>query len=391
MPRLSATIAFAGGGTAGHLYPALAVANALRNELTDAKFVFFTTGRTIDRFVLEGAGRGVMLVRQPVEPLSSRPWTWPRFTARWRQSVRLCRQTLRERPPLIVIGSGGYASVPPLLAARRLGIPTAILNPDAIPGRANRLLGRRADLIFAQWVQTAAYFRNHKGLCVSGCPVRPEFGQATREQGIARFGLDPSRKTLLVTGASLGARTINDAVVALLPEILALPDWQVLLLTGPADYERIAAVSQRVGFERVHVLAYTEHMAEALAAADLVVARAGASTLAELTAVGAAAVLMPYPFHRDQHQLVNARVLTDAGAARLVEDQKDALANAAALRTAMLPLLRDAAARESLQKAARRIGTLDSAARIARRIVERVRGAASGATSAGAAWCLANG
>jgi UDP-N-acetylglucosamine--N-acetylmuramyl-(pentapeptide) pyrophosphoryl-undecaprenol N-acetylglucosamine transferase len=221
--------------------------------------------------------------------------------------------------------------------------------------------------------------------------VRPAFADASRQRGVERFGLDPQLKTLLVTGASLGARTINDAVIALLPELHAMADWQVLLLSGAADFDRVAAATGCADSRRCRVVAYTEHMPDALAAADLVIARAGASTLAELTAIGAAAILMPYPFHRDQHQCANARVLADAGAALLVEDQKDATANAAALRIAMLPLMRDAAARHSLQTAARRLGTCDAAARIARKIVEQVRASPRAETVAAPECCVANG
>jgi UDP-N-acetylglucosamine--N-acetylmuramyl-(pentapeptide) pyrophosphoryl-undecaprenol N-acetylglucosamine transferase len=398
------------------------VAGALRARIPDVQFVFFTTSRPIDNAIL--GAQPVVCIPQPVRRPQKAPWTWFAFAKSWRASVRLCRGVLAQHAPLMVIGSGGYASAPPLRTAQAMGIPTALLNPDAIPGRANRLLGRRANLIFAQWEDTRQSFHQHPGFCVTGCPVRPEFQAAVRARGIARFGLDPQQRTLLVTGASQGARTINDAVVALAREIVALAGWQVLHLTGTADLPRMLdSYRAALGSEwvttvtdddarqeprpsprhggpvaggllprmedgpgagqsptirdkaakagaRVRVVAYTKHMADALAAADLVIARAGASTLAELTALGRASILLPYPFHRDQHQLANARVLVRAGAARLVRDRIDPAGNAAALRSVLLPLMDDEFARERMAAAARRIGVVDAAGDIARRIQE---------------------
>jgi UDP-N-acetylglucosamine--N-acetylmuramyl-(pentapeptide) pyrophosphoryl-undecaprenol N-acetylglucosamine transferase len=366
-------IVFAGGGTGGHLFPTLAVASEIRTEEPNARFVFLGTDRAIDREVLREAGES--LIPQRVQPLRLRkPWTLPRFMVAWSRSRRQCRSFLASHRPSVVVGSGGFGSGPALCEARRAGIPTALLNPDAVPGRANRFLASRADAIFAQWEESAAHFDGRSVVQVTGCPVRRSFRSASREAGYARFGLDPDRRTLLVTGASQGARSINQALLAMMESFASVPDWQILHLSGPVDDHRLADAyaAQRIP---ATVVSFTEHMADALATADLVVSRAGASILAEITAVGRPSVLMPYPHHRDQHQVHNARVLVKRGAARMVRDQVDAQVNGPNLRRALLPLLADESARSELAREAQRLGRPDAASVVAGEILALTRSA----------------
>jgi UDP-N-acetylglucosamine--N-acetylmuramyl-(pentapeptide) pyrophosphoryl-undecaprenol N-acetylglucosamine transferase len=363
-------VVFAGGGSGGHLYPTLAVADILRSLLPGVRFVFFGTDRPIDGTVL--APYEAELIRQAVRPLPRRPWQIPGFLAGWRSSIRQCRRYFREHRPIAVLGSGGYAAAPPICEAARADIPTALLNPDAIAGRANRLLGSRVDTVFAQWPQTAESFNGRTAVQVTGCPVRPEFKQARRDQGLAHFGLDPQKKVLLVTGASLGARSINLAMVAALGELsehAVWQRWQVLHLTGAADHSQVAEAYQarRITFR---VVEFTKHMALAMAAADLVFSRAGASTLAEITALGRPSLLMPYPHHRDQHQVANARVLVKLGAARTLLDRSDPRRNAPVLAEQLHRLMDDEAECTRMADAARRIGTTNAATVIAQHLLE---------------------
>jgi UDP-N-acetylglucosamine--N-acetylmuramyl-(pentapeptide) pyrophosphoryl-undecaprenol N-acetylglucosamine transferase len=173
----------------------------------------------------------------------------------------------------------------------------------------------------------------------------------------------------LVTGASQGAKSINEAVIAILPFLKSCANWQVLHLTGEKDHPFVADAYRGSGLA-AKVVSYTEHMAEAVAAADIVVARAGASTLAELTAVGRAAVLMPYPFHRDQHQMTNAECLARVGAARIVRDAVAPAVNARALQSALAELMNDDAARAAMAGAALRLGRRDAAEKIAESLFE---------------------
>jgi len=368
-------IAFAGGGTGGHLFPALAVAEALGGTRGDIDISFFVTARPIDRQVLEARGYG--FTPQVVRPFSRRPTEWWGFWRAWRAACGAARRRFRERRPAMVVGSGGYAAGPPLHVAQKMGIPTALLNPDAVPGRANRFVAKRARLICVQWAVTSDRFPATAPVQVTGCPVRPEFARANREEGVAAFDLDPARKILLVTGASQGARSINLAMLELVGFLAAAgagpsgaAAWQVLHLAGPDDRQRVADAYAAANLPAT-VLAFTDRMAWAMAAADLVISRAGASTLAEITALGRPSVLLPYPYHRDQHQRANAQVLADAGAAILLADRVDAVANAGQLRGVLGELMEKPGKLDSMSEAAKRLGRPDAADRVA----DLIRGA----------------
>ncbi len=365
-PSGSRHYVFAGGGTGGHLFPGLAVADALRRLDPGARITFFTTDRALDRQLLEPTGFEQIV--QPVRPLTLHPIRVPGFWLAWRRSVAAATSWLRRHRAKAVLGLGGYAAGPPVVAARRLGIRTAILNPDAIPGRANRHLARYADLVVLQWDVSRSHFPAGTRCEVLGCPIRAEFAAADAAEGRRRFGLDPVRPVLLVTGASQGARTVNQAVVKVWPKFRAAhSEWQLLHLTGAADEATVRAAYG--GLEDTHVLCFLREMWLALAAADLVVSRAGASTLAELTAIGRAAVLFPYPYHKDRHQHANAAVLVAAGAAVVLEDQLEAEANAGPLRTA-LERLADGAVRAGMGRAAASLGKTSAAQDVAERLLQ---------------------
>lgn len=353
---------FAGGGTGGHLFPGLAVAQALREREPEARIAFFTTTRELDKQLL---GRtGFEQVEQPVRPLTGDPLRLFGFWLSWRKSVRAAWAWLGERRPQVVLGLGGYAAGPPVVAARSLGIRTGILNPDAIPGRANRYLARRADLVVLQWDTSRVRFPEGTNCRTLGCPIRAGFAAADREEGRRRFGLDADRPVLLVTGASQGARTVNRVMRLVWPQFFrAHPDWQLLHLSGPLDEEETRAAYAAANVP-ANVLAFTHEMSLALAAADAVVSRAGASTLAELTALGLPAVLLPYPYHRDRHQHANAQVLVDAGAAMLVEDRLAPTENLPSVLVA-LERLADPAIRRRMGQAGRQLGRPGAAASVA--------------------------
>ncbi len=372
------TYLFAGGGTGGHLFPGIAVAAELRKLDPDAEIHFFTTDRPLDRDLL--APTDHVQVRQPIRPVPSNPLAWPAFWFVWRASVRLAREFIRQRRPVAALGLGGYAAGPAVATAFSLGVRTAILNPDAVPGRANRYLASRTHLICLQWEASRAHFPSGAPCRALGCPIRSEFNELhvarrgdepgqvpPRVQDARRaFGLAPDRLTLLATGASQGARTLNRALTAVWPEFIARdPRWQLLHLTGSGEHEDVRAryASQGVrcepgsddGAGRVAPIAFTHDMARAIDAADVVISRAGASTLAELSALGRPSILLPYPYHKDRHQHANADALVRGGAAILVEDLKDESLNAGPLLSALLALSDDAT-RETMAAAALRLG-----------------------------------
>lgn len=353
----------AGGGTGGHLYPGIAVAHALRQRFPSAAVTFLTTTRPLDHQLL--APTTFAQVTQTVRPLSLHPLRLPGFLWHWHRSVARATRLFRAERPNAVLGLGGYAAGPPVVAARRLGIPTAILNPDAIPGRANRHLARYADLVIVQWDHSREHFPPGTKVAVLGCPIRAAFAGASG--GHALFGLETGRPVLLVTGASQGARTVNEALIRVWPAFhKAHPEWQLLHLTGPSDEVAVRKAYAVAGVPAT-VLGFTAEMAAALAAADLVVARAGASTLAELTALGKPAILLPYPYHRDRHQHANGQVLVDQGAAVMLEDRLRPELNAAPLRTA-LDRLADETVRRAMAAAAAALGRPAAALEVAERL-----------------------
>lgn len=356
---------FAGGGTGGHLFPALAVIEHLRELSAPVDAEFLCTARPLDTRTL--SAWNVRHACQPVQPLQFRPSRLARFYLCWRRSLQQCRDKFRERRPAVVVGTGGFGSGPAVVAASRLAIPCALLNPDVLPGRANRFLARRARDIFAQWPATRPHLQGHQGVHVWGCPVRAAFQRAAPAPH-AHFQLDLGRRTLLVTGASLGSRSINEAMVQLAAELTCMADWQVLHISGEQDQDAVRRAYAEAGV-RASVCPFTSDMAAALACCDLVVGRAGAVTLAELSAVGRAAVLVPYP-HADHHQRANGQVLVDLGAAVMIKDAQEPRANARGLRDALFPLLADPLRRAAMADAARAAAPCDAAARVAGRLLE---------------------
>jgi UDP-N-acetylglucosamine--N-acetylmuramyl-(pentapeptide) pyrophosphoryl-undecaprenol N-acetylglucosamine transferase len=360
----SNTIFFAGGGTGGHLYPGIAVAQALLLKNPAIKPVFLCTQREIDRTILTAAGYD--FIPQPIVPPARTVSGLLRFFKAWRETKDLNRKIRRERRPAAVLGLGGYAAGVAVryLAARK--IPSAILNPDVIPGRANQFLMRSATAVCCQFEETAEHIapQHRSKIKVTGCPIRLEMATLPScEAAAARLGLDPLLNTLVITGASQGAATVNDAVLSVVGEV-KLQGWQILHLAGK---EHAAAV--RGGYRErsisAMVIDFTPAMADVWAVANLAICRAGASTIAELAACGVPSILLPYPFHKDMHQRANARILADVGAAVLLEDQKDAKKNAEALKPIIQSLLYDAPRRAAMSAAALSKGRKDAADAVA--------------------------
>ncbi len=357
----------AGGGTGGHVYPGLAVAEALRRRDAEAMIVFACSGRAIDRAILDPLDYAV--VPQPVQPFP-RGWRqWPGFLLAWRRSTKLARRLLDDLRPRAVLGLGGFAAGPVVHVALRRRVPSALLNPDAVAGKANRHLARRVDAIFTQFPATAGAFPSDlraKVRCV-GCPVRETILHGERDRALEHFGLRKDRHTLLVFGGSTLAASLTEAVSSLAGDLRALGEtWQVLAVTGA---QRQASTAAALGDAGV-ALAYCDRMDLAYAAADLAMSRGGAGTVAELTATGTPAVILPYPHHADRQQYRNAQSLLEAGAAKVVDDRADPAGNTESLRRELLPILRNPERLASLQAAATGISTTtpaeDDAARMTR-------------------------
>lgn len=365
----TSTILLAGGGTGGHLYPGIAVAEALRDIAPHVRPVFLCTTREIDRIILEPTG--FEFIPQPIVPWKKSIGGTLRFARHFGETWDMVRKVLKERKPAAVLGLGGYAAGLAVKLAARKNIPTAILNPDVIPGEANRLLMKQAVAICCQFAQTAEHVdvAQQGKLKITGCPIREEIRHLpTRQEAAQRLCLDPMLNTLIVTGASLGAQTINEAVLTMLGGV-TLRGWQILHLSG-----RDHAPAVRAGYRDLQtpavVMDFTPAMADVWAVADLAVSRSGASSCAELTACGVPSLLFPYPFHKDLHQRANASVLSDAGAAVLLDDEKERKKNAQKLTDAIEPLLYDVDRRKSMAEAAKKLGKPEAADTVAQLVTE---------------------
>ena len=362
------TILFAGGGTGGHLYPGIAVAEALQQVRPDLKPLFLCTQREIDKTIL--APTGFEFIPQPIVPPVSTISGLLKFWKSWRETKDLVRKTIRERRPAAVLGLGGYAAGVAVKIASLKKIPTAIVNPDVVPGKANKYLMQYSTAVCCQFDQTAEYVsaKERPKLKTTGCPIRASMTTLpTREVACKSLGLDPTLKTLLITGASLGAKTINDAAITLLPE-MQLIGWQILHLAGK-DHAASVRAAYREKETPAVVIDFTPAMDDVWSTADLAISRSGASSCAELTATGVPGILMPYPYHKDLHQRANAKVLADAGAAILMDDEKDARKNADKLRPILNDLLNDQSRLAAMSNAARRIAKPSAAKAVAEVLV----------------------
>ncbi len=311
---------FAGGGTGGHLYPGLAVAGELMALEPSAAIVFACSNREIDRRILDSLPYGI--VPQAVRPLPRGPREIVGFLKAWFASARQAKDMIADLKPAAVLGLGGFAAGPVVREAARRGVPSAMLNPDAVPGKANKMLSKLADVIFTQFESTTACFAPSARAKVraAGCPIRRSLLAAGKADAMRHFGLDAVRRTLLVFGASLGASSINDALATMVGRLDEFAEtWQILHVTGAGKGQGLAD-AYKAGRVPAKCLDYCDRMDLAYAAADLAVCRGGASTVAELTATGTPAVILPYPYHKDQQQLLNSRPLESAGAAVICPD-----------------------------------------------------------------------
>ena len=330
-------VIFAGGGTGGHIMPGAAVAESICEVWPKARCLFLGTGRkTEDQ--CRPALRAFESARAPAGQWGSilQKVQFPAVSAV--AAARSWRLMRRFRPH-VVVGLGGYSCVAPVVVARIMGLPTMLLESNARPGRVVRTLARTVDCVQLQWAQAAPGLRPRR-LLVSGNPVRRGILGVRREAALIRLGLRPGRRTLLVMGGSQGALALNRVVAPAL-RLMTMPGGirperlQVLHLTG-ADHLREAGEAELPEELIYHPMAFLHRMGDAYAAADLALARAGGSTLAELTAVGLPSVLVPYPYAADDHQRANANVLAEAGAAKCIVQSRLAATKLAALLTQLL-------------------------------------------------------
>ena len=309
-------IIISGGGTGGHIFPAVAIANELRRRLPDTEILFVgASGRMEMTRVPEAGYRIVGLEISGLQRrLTLKNLLFPIQVFR---SVRKAGKLIEEFRPDAVVGVGGYASAPVLLAATSRAIPSLIQEQNSYAGLVNKLLARRVGRICVAYDGMEKFFPADK-LVVTGNPVRTEIALGSRSDALKFFGLDPAKKTLLVVGGSLGARTLNQATAAALPRLRAA-GAQLLWQTGKLYFPE--AREQADQANNLHALEFIQRMDLAYAAADVVISRAGALSVSELCLTGKVSILVPSPNVAEDHQTKNALALASQGAALLIADK----------------------------------------------------------------------
>jgi UDP-N-acetylglucosamine--N-acetylmuramyl-(pentapeptide) pyrophosphoryl-undecaprenol N-acetylglucosamine transferase len=358
-------VLFAGGGTGGHLYPAVAMAGELLKLVPGASVSFAGTKNGIEATEIPRMGYRLHLL--PVRGLK-RGGSFRAIIsnvgvlADFAGALVSASSIIGREKPDVVVGTGGFASAPMLLAAQLMGRRTLIQEQNAFPGVTTKLLSLLAGEIHLSFSEAKGYIRRKKGVFVTGNPAR-SFQPVGSEEARMRFGLQEPLPTLLVFGGSRGARSINNAALQWLEEFSSGTNliWQ----TGALDYDRISSQVKPSG--RLWIGPYIENMGDAYAVSDLVVCRAGASTIAELTNMGKPSVLVPYPYATGDHQRFNAKALVRSGAAMLIDDSRLETPGA---KQIVFDLLHDSGRLDAMSVSCHALAHPDAARLLAERIIQ---------------------
>lgn len=362
-------VAIACGGTGGHLFPGLAVAEQLRQR--GCTVALLISAKDVDQQAVKNLP-GVEIFTLPAVGLQNRNYF--SFAVSFWKSYRLAGKTFKNRPPQAVLAMGGFTSAPPVLAARSVGARTFLHESNTVPGRANRFLSGFVDEAFVGFPGAASRLKARK-TNNTGTPVRPQFyppenladHRSKSASSRAALGLDPDRPTILVVGGSQGASGLNSMILTALP-LLSGKNWQWLHLTGASDFEKVKAAYAAQGIKSV-VKSFLSEMDLALSAATACVSRSGASSLAEIAATRLPSLLVPFPAAADNHQFFNAAAFEKSGAARLLEQKNSTPEKVAAVLTG---LVENDEARAKMPVALAQWHAPQAAGQIAERIVQAI-------------------
>lgn len=361
-------IAIAGGGTGGHLFPGIAVAEELKKKDVSAEVIFIGTEYGIEASIIPREGYAIRYLRAEGlvgKSLVKKARAGVKAAFSLYDSYRL----LKGLRPDALIGLGGYASFCPVFVAFLMGIPTVIMEQNSVPGLANRILCRVVDIVCATYHESISFFPKNKTY-ITGNPVRQDITNASRESAYRLFGLERGKFTILVFGGSSGARRINNTVCGAFAHINDIREQvQFLHQTGKNDCETVRETYRKWGFKGT-VAAFINQMPEAYAVADIVISRAGATTVAELTAVGRAAILIPYPYAAGNHQALNAQRLSEMGAARVISDEE---LEPETLAKNIRELYENPGVRREMQRASRSLGKPDAAQKVAEIVMSVIK------------------
>ncbi len=358
---MSKNVVIACGGTGGHLFPGVAVAQELRSRGHSVRLLI--SEKSVDAQASKKYGDLEFdTVPAVAKPATLSPKMIPFLWKLW-STTRQCKSLLKSCGADAIMGMGGFTSLPPVLAGKQLGLRTYVHDSNALPGKANRLTAKFCSKVMVGLEEAVKFFPQSE-VAVTGTPVREEIERLpSREDALAKFTLSSEKATVLVMGGSQGAKKLNSLVVE---ASKAMPEVQFLHITGNFDYERVV---QEVGDTVGHkVVAFCDDMAAAYAACDLVVCRSGASSMTELAYIGMPSILVPYPFAADDHQTRNAEVFEKKGAAIL---RQEADLEAGVLLADLTYLLDGDEGMEQMAKAAGDLAVRDAAEQICK-IIEEV-------------------
>ena len=357
-------ILIAGGGTGGHIYPGIAVAEELRRLRPDAQFLFVGSDRGLEGRVVPEAG--FALETLPARGVVRTRW-WKLPASAWGNFVAFVRALglMKKFNPDVVLCTGGYVSLPVGLAAWWAKKPLLLQEQNSVPGLTNRILSAIAVEVHVAFTEARPYLVKKDRLRLSGNPVRRVILSGDRRSARQRFGLDEQAPTVFVFGGSRGAKRITEAAIQAMRDLRSSLDAQWILQTGKEDFNTAKVEAEAAGARAV-IMPYIIQIHEAYAAADLVVCRAGAMTLAEIAAVGVPSILVPFPYSAYDHQVKNAESLAERGAAILVKDEE---LTGERLAQEVLRLLRDREALVRTSAHARTFARPDAAERIAKSLI----------------------
>ena len=366
-------LVFAGGGTGGHLFPGLAVAQRLASEIRGLRITFVGGGKEFERRCVGAAGFEYCAL--PCRPLPRGPCGAFSFLVENFVGYLAAKRFLRDEQVAGVVGLGGYASVPMGRAAARLGVPLILLEQNVLPGRATRWLAARAALLCASFPQTEAALPGRCPVRVTGNPIRRRHRAAAP---------DAARAQLLILGGSSGARSLNESVPrAIYKAGAALGGWRIVHQSGEADLIATRQLYGKLGIE-ASVAAFLHDLPDVLSASQLAVCRAGGTTLAELAAAGLPAILIPYPHAAANHQRVNAETFSSAGGAAMVDERNVPGRLDDGLAEALTALAGDADRRAKMSAAMRSLAYPEAAANVAALVWSVVSSQARGRVAAAA-------
>ena len=311
------------GGTGGHIYPALAIADEIKKRKPDAEIIFVGSEIGLEKDMVPENGYKIELISADG---FNRQHLLKNFEVlrKLRRGSRKSREILREFKPDVVIGTGGYASAPIVKAAQKMNIPTFIHEQNAVPGMANKMLEKHVRNLFLGFGDASKYFRYPQKHIVSGNPVRQVFKDAGREESRAELGYGPDDFVLLAFGGSQGAERVNKAMTGIIEAFSGAENIRICLATGSYYYEKITQQLHEKGIDtsgNVEIKEYIYDMAKYLSAADLVICRSGALSVAEATVCGVPAIFIPSPLVTGNHQYFNAKAVADKGGAIIIEEK----------------------------------------------------------------------